>query len=357
MIIFLIVFLFVALYKARFAPIAFHNDYLSREKSTSSKGFFAVIIIFSHVMSYVSLSDSWMDTSYKAIIGFIGQAMVSMFFFYSGYGIYEACKRKPDYMDSFIGKRVFRILVHLDVAVLFYWFLCAVILDKKIDFSTLIKAMIGLTSLENSNWFVFTMLLLYVFAFVCIKVCKGHDSLAFCLITALTIVYIVYARRSGFSGWWYDTALCFSLGLFYSRYKERIESVMLRNNYVCYTAIVVSVGLFILSSFAYLDGYDIKIGIFKNTVFALAWVFLSMKLSIDNPVLRWLGKHSFSLYVIQRIPMILVKHYGPDNMNTYFYCILSFALVFVAAPLFTMLLSLVDRLLFDSKPKNSKQVA
>lgn len=351
MIVFMLLFLAVVLYGCRFRPRSFNADYLSKEKTGSSKGIFAVIIVFSHVMSYVTLSDGWMDSSYKAVLTFLGQSMVSLFFFYSGYGIYEACKRKPDYMDGFIGNRVFRILIHLDVAVLFYWFLCTVILGKKIGFSTLINAMIGLTSLENSNWFVFTMLLLYVFTFVCLKICKGHDGLAFLLITALTVWYIVYARRSGFSGWWYDTALCFSLGLYYSKYKERIESVFMKSNALCYLAIIVSVGLFALSGAAYLVDYDIKIGIFKNTVFALCWVFLSMKLSLDNKILRWLGKHSFSIYVIQRIPMILVKHYGPAEMNLYLYCALSFALVFVCAPLFSMLLDGVDKLLFEKKER------
>ena len=55
-------------------------------------------------------------------------------------------------------------------------------------------------------------------------------------------------------------------------------------------------------------------------VFTLLINHLSMIVHIDNPVLKWLGSHIFSIYILQRIPMIIGDHleFIDEHMIVYF---------------------------------------
>lgn len=71
----------------RLRPIAFNDAYLSRRETTSVKGVFTLLVFFSHFSGYVSPDGGRADALFRAVNSGIGQLMVVMFLFYSGYGI------------------------------------------------------------------------------------------------------------------------------------------------------------------------------------------------------------------------------------------------------------------------------
>lgn len=66
MIILLIALVFILLRKSR--RLGCNPEYLSRTETDSWKGFFAVIILFSHMLSYLKGLSSPFDTSFAYII-------------------------------------------------------------------------------------------------------------------------------------------------------------------------------------------------------------------------------------------------------------------------------------------------
>lgn len=71
-----------------------------------------------------------------------------------------------------------------------------------------------------------------------------------------------------------------------------------------------------------------------NMIFAAAVVLFTMRVSINNKVLRWCGKHLFGLYILQRIPMIVFREIGLSDYNIYLYFIVCLAVTVVIAWLF-----------------------
>lgn len=57
------------------------------------KGIFAIVVFLAHASSYIKLSGSFEDIIFSKVIYAIGQTMVVMFFFYSGYGILESYRK------------------------------------------------------------------------------------------------------------------------------------------------------------------------------------------------------------------------------------------------------------------------
>lgn len=96
------------------------NYALSVEQTQSIKGFFVVTIFFSHFCSYV-VFEKWYDVFLLQYCHWLGQLMVLPFLFYSGYGIFESVKKKGiSYIKEFPKKRILKILLHFDLAVLLF---------------------------------------------------------------------------------------------------------------------------------------------------------------------------------------------------------------------------------------------
>ena len=69
----------------------------------------------SHFILYkIPLQKNWIDSVGVKFITKLEQLMVTMFLFYSGYGVMESIKRKgDDYIKSFPKKRILTTLINL----------------------------------------------------------------------------------------------------------------------------------------------------------------------------------------------------------------------------------------------------
>lgn len=79
-----LLFVVVCLFKIKFNKNGY-TDYMDIKQTTCIRGIFAIIIFFSHFNKYTQLTNSWQNNVYKFIISSIGQLMVALFLFYSGY--------------------------------------------------------------------------------------------------------------------------------------------------------------------------------------------------------------------------------------------------------------------------------
>lgn len=79
-------------------------------------------------------------------------------------------------------------------------------------------------------------------------------------------------------------------------------------------------------------------------------VLVSMKIKVGNPALSMLGRHVFSVYILQHIPMTVFKRLGliNDNLN---YFILCFAVTLLMAVAFDAVMKKLDAKLFTPKQK------
>lgn len=329
------------------------DDYMSRERTTSVKGFFAVIIVFSHMTQYLDTS-SFFDSLYAKILWLIGQFMVTMFFFYSGYGILESVKKRSDYFKGFFTNRIIKTLIHFDLAVLLFLILNTII-EKKYPVEKTLAAFIGWESIGNSNWFIFCTIALYfatLAAFAVFKKSKWLAAISTTLLTLALIIFLSYFKQSH----WYNTLLCYPLGMFYSLAKNKIDALFSKKKWCYHLSLWSCAAITALLPAAYaLFSLDVNyqvLYLIMSCTFTLFIVFASMKISANNKILYWLGVNSFSIYILQRLPMIVLKHFGFDNNNLIF-SLIAIAATMIIAPLFTLLTNLIDKLLF--KRKNQKQ--
>ena len=297
-------------WRLRFQPIGFNADYLSFDTTNAIKGIFISFVFIKHATPYILDSgyvfdDSLLGRTFLYINSQVGQWIVAMFLFYSGYGIMESIKKKgTSYVDSIPRKRILTTLVNFDIAVALFAVL-ALFFHKIYSLKVYLLSFVGWEDVGNSNWYIFVIMLCYMIVYLCFGMFIGKQNsysmraIACFFLLGISVLALSCVKPS----WWYDTMLCFGVGILYSVWRERVENVLQR-----YYWFIVPI-LFILLICIGKIPFSVK-GLVYNTyciVFCLLIVILTMKIKINNPILIWAGKNLFPLYIYQRVPMIVLS--------------------------------------------------
>lgn len=160
MIVLIAVFIAVCLYGIQLKPAngeSYITDYMSVDKTMAVKGIFIIIVFFSHFNSYVDYT-SVADVAYLEAFSKIGQRMVTLFMFYSGYGVMESIKKKQmSYVKKIPVQRFLGTLFRFDIAIVFFLILYLA-RNLKVTAKQVILSFVGWDSVGNSNWYIFAIL-------------------------------------------------------------------------------------------------------------------------------------------------------------------------------------------------------
>ena len=326
MAVFYLAILVLMVWGVRFSKDGFHEDYIGKNQCNSIKGVFILVVFLRHIHLYIVESgygmSKYMDVIFSTADKSIGQLLVVMFLLYSGYGIMESIKMKgTKYIDSMPKRRILTTLINFDIAVVIFIAL-NLIMGKPLDISNSMLSLTGWTSVGNSNWYIFAILLCYLLSYVCFKFIRNHNA-AITIMTILTILSVMVIAELKQS-WWYNTMLCYPAGMAYSLYKDKVERIW-RSHYLPCLSLVAVVFL-VFYNFRPLRLYFLDYNL-AAICFGLSVVLLTAKVSIRNKSLDWFGRNLFPLYIYQRLPMIALNEYLGNSFiacHPYIYVILCF---------------------------------
>lgn len=300
------------MWRLQFQTKGFNADYLSFDTTNAIKGIFISLVFIKHATPYILNSgyifdNSFLGRTFLYINSQVGQWIVAMFLFYSGYGVMESIKKKGElYINSIPRKRILTTLINFDIAVALF-VIVSLLFHHTYSLKDYLLSFIGWESVGNSNWYIFVIMLCYLITYICFKVNVSTGNqysyskrivISFSLLT-VSVLVLSYLKPS----WWYDTMLCFGMGMFYSVWRERIEVILKRYYWPILSA------LFLLLICIGNIPYSVK-GFVYNVyciVFCLLVLMLTMKFKINNSSLIWAGKNLFPLYIYQRVPMIILS--------------------------------------------------
>ena len=339
-----ILFCIVCLYNAKFCSD--NSEYLSRKNTQIINGIFAFLIFLSHFVSYlepnIPLSSFYLD-----VRSFLKQLVVVTFLFYSGYGMFESFKKKGSTYIQSIPNRFLKLLFRFDLAILLFLVL-AIILKEPLTIKRVFFSFLAWQGLGNSYWYVFIVLCLYVIMYFVFKIFHGKIPLSLMMFTLgaliLSFAFIYIEKPAA----WYNTIFSFVAGMWFSYYKDKFESFINRSTF-CYG---ISLGC-IFSTFIVLHSYmDDSLFIYElvEILFCILIVLLSKKVILNNPLLKWLGNHVFSFYILQRIPMIVGDKLGM-NRNFIIYFLMCLVSSVLLSHYFDLLTSKLEKYIFSFERK------
>ena len=294
----------------------FFNDYMDINTTNSIKGIFVWLIIFHHKTEYINHKKYL----YLNITRNLGQKIVSMFLFYSGYGIYESLKKKGKVYIITLPIKAFILFVKFQIILLFFLLTNIFIFKHKISIKLYLLSVIFKSSLGNSNWFAFTIIILYIYTYISFIFIKNIDFIGIIILNILCFfhVLIIYEYYYPSKIYAVDTVFCFSTGFFYSIMKNYLDKVIQKND--IYFFLVVSAN-----------------------IFSLIIVLISMKIKFKNELLEFLSSHSYSIYLLQRLVMWIIFKYKIFKYSDFIQICFEFTSIFLIACLFDKYAILIDK--------------
>ena len=337
MIFFVLVLLLIVFHSSKAAkPGEFHQDYIARDKINSIKGIFVILILYSHGKGYIEIGGVY-DDPYIAMQNHLNQMVVAMFLFYSGYGIMEQIKKREfAYIKSIPQKRFPNLLLNYDISIVLFLIL-GLAMGDDITVKKFLLALVAWEGIGNSSWYIFVTLSLYILTFISFFPLKWAKSKQFKLVSLIVLtalsVGLVYALMViGKHRVWYNTLILYALGMWYSYFKDTIEKIVMKNDIIYSVIVMLLFGVYIL---AFRKRWDsIEIYTVWAVCFTLITVLFTMKISISSTVLDWFGKHIFSIYILQRLPMNFLSEKAFFQTHKYLFLIVSYLITIVLAQIF-----------------------
>ncbi len=282
------------------------KDTLSKDYTTCVNGIFISIVFISHLRAYMALPE-WLEYTMRSI----SQLMVVPFLFYSGFGITESIKKKgKDYVRSIPVKRVFRVWIRFASMVLIYAVL-DLILGLEFSFSDFLWSLVAWKNIGNSNWYIFVILCLYLVTWAGFETGyffgekkSGSQVWIRNISLAATAVFGagLYVFLHEFSSpLFYNTMSAYFFGVIVSLYRDRLSWIKpWAIEIIC---MVISAGAVVL-----LRTYGTHASVFliMSILFCIFVVCASRYLPFPDRIFKWLGVHLFEIYILMRIPMIVL---------------------------------------------------
>lgn len=301
------------------------TNYISKTQTNAINGVFVLLVFIRHFSQYIEFD--LLNTLFPIVDGALGQFVVVPFLFYSGYGIMYSILTKEEYISTRLVQRFFWVWVRFTCAVVLFVIL-NILLNIQYDIKTIVLAFTGWTSIGNSNWYILAVLALYIFTIISFSL-SSDKTKGVLLMFIFALGYAVVLRKLGKGTWYYDTIIAYPFGMLFCRYKNSFEKIVMKN--ICrYGVLIIIITMLARVLYTYRVKWYVHELFCCATMMTL--VLISMKISLGNKWIEFLGKYTFEIYILQRIPLVVLQNY---NLPMYIYFALSLVLTIVLALVFS----------------------
>lgn len=311
-----------------FRPVSAFNKSLSKDTTLYLKGIFSLLIITCHMasnteISFFSYFKPW------------GAPIVSLFFFISGYGLMSSYLSKGQrYLDGFLKKRVWKILLPYLIITFLYIALNAV--DKERFSWTILSDFIvkGIPPLPYS-WFVISIIVLYLFFYWSFSPRRLVVSQKLFLCLLLSCLYILIAILIGYDRCWWVSTLGFVTGLFYRYYELYLVRIFRSKIYRLLFMPICSLAIYLLSG----SPVEFVLSVAYVLIPSLVIVLINYLKFRKNLLLSFFGDISYEIYLCQGVCFVLLRGHTIYIASDYVYAFMVyFVTVFLAYSLHLFIL-------------------
>lgn len=285
-------------------------DPFSKDQTQSLKGLLALLVMMHHLCTYL-------DADFPSLLLFedAGFVTVGGFFLISGYGLCHSALENSNYLSNFFRRRILALLITYYVTDVLYILMKLRIMPAEKVAQYALKSIFGV-----HFWFVPVMILLYVLFYAAFRFFgKKSKTRAAVALSVMVLLYVAFSfalhklyNITSFGRWWYNSAPCFLVGIWYRMLRDRIMEFISRHyTLLCSVSIVLFATLYIFSirsspAYTY-DTLMLVLEILSSSAFCVLIILLSVRYRIGNSLLRLLGKLSFELYLIHALLIAILR--------------------------------------------------
>jgi len=334
--------LVLVLYRAKYSTEGECSAFfMSLEQCRMIRGAACICVIIHHLTQQITGYGSlWRGPI--TLFSEAGYLFTAIFFFLSGYGLIVNLYGREDYLDHFPARRLSAVLIP-------FWVINAMIVIVKAlvgrgtrHFQTMVMYISGLLLADSNGWFVVEITILYLLFYLSFRFLK-NKNISLIVLSAATLLLICWSLTRGhdspeaqihwFRGeWWYNSTAAFMFGIWYARLRRKMDSLWMKSRAISSRvyAVIVAVAAAGFSLIFYaaicvnrrlgyyhtgLAGRNASlITLLFQTAASLAFLILllllSRRLTLNSPLLTWIGRMSLEVFLIHRSVMDLI----PDRL-------------------------------------------
>ena len=298
------------------------NEYtnpLSMENSNAMKGLAALVVVIHHCCQRMS------NPGILILFRYMGNLSVSLFFFYSGFGLMKSYNYKENYLKSLWVNRIPKIIIPFILSNIIF-IVIYIIIGERFDIYEVFLYILGFKLIDDFKWYIISSIILYIIFYFMFKYLKKIKAILVILFSI--IIYAVICRIIGTGTWWYKSIFCFFIGILVAEYYDFLFNY-LRNRYLLFTSVTII--LFILICGLNIINGNIIMSIISSVLFVLSCIYILMKIEIRNGIIKFIGSISYEIYLLHRIPLEGLKSIN----NNYIYLIITVLLSITLAYIFS----------------------
>ncbi len=297
---------------------------LSRKTTDTLRGYAILSIMIHHLV--LKMSSASILLPFR-LTGYLG---VSVFFFLSGYGLYQASSNKEVlYTRGFLPKRITSVYLPAVFAQLFYMIVMMIGFRQQYTLQSFLIGLFVLQPVDSNQWYILAALYHYLMFWLSLKFLKTWKKrVLFLLLSA--IVYFVFCVGMHLSKNWFDTAFCFFLGVTFAAYGKHLF-FWLKQTIVTLPVLFVLFGVSVYFSYGREDVTALAFRCLSSIVFVLLTVSILNIVNIENcRSAAFIGSISLECYLMHSKAIYIIKSIFRDikGKETIVYLILTIFLVF-----------------------------
>lgn len=282
-----------------------NEEYLSIETCRAYKGLLALVVVFHHL---AQRTENGLLFHQFAGVGYL---TVSVFFFFSGYGLQKSYMNSDNYKKGFLLRRLPTILIPYILVTFIYWLMnCA--LGNIYSIKDMVGALVRGVPIDRNSWYIIAILVFYIVFWLLMVLCKKRYFLMLLGAFLWYVFYVGYCMGMGYGEYWFNTSHLLIVGMFWAICERRILAII-EKNYLLFSitmALLLALLLCVSSSIALLiplKGIGVIMTALKAFLFTVSVMLFSLRFKVGNKALAFLGKISFEIYMLHGLFVTILR--------------------------------------------------
>ena len=327
------------------------TEYLSVDTTKSYRGLFALVVIFHHLSR---LTESGVIFHKFTLVGYLA---VAYFFFLSGYGLQKSYISKGEnYTKGFLLKRLPSVILPYLIIIFAFW-LMYFVSGRVFSLKDIGLTFIGGKPFVPYSWYILCIIIFYIVYWLLMLICKKRYFPMILGAAAWYILYCAVCIKLDYGSWWYNTALLPVIGMFWATYEKKLVDFIKKSYFIITPVIIVSFAALFVSYNRIMELVKIPavssvLKLPTAVLFVLGVILLSMKFSIGNKVLGFLGEISLEMYISQGLIFNILRGKFIYIKNELLFCAASIVVIIAFSVVFRVSCKFVlkkYRILLDKK--------
>ena len=340
-----LIFLIVILFGIKYTHD--NEEYLSLKTSNSIRGILALIVLFHHIAQRIN--SGYLFSEFTKF-GFLP---VSVFFFFSGYGLMKKHISEEDYSKGFIKKRIPSLLIPYLIVIFLYWLMYACY-GEVYSFADMLDILSRGYIIASASWYIVDIIILYFVFYLSMKLFKKNNWLIILCNVIFNVILMLLFKNIGWGEYWYNTILISNLGMLWAFKEEVIIKFIKKSYYLVLPMIVLLFGVLwgnrsLVVKLLNFEFASALVTTIIGILFTLIVIFISRKFIIGNKILNFVGKISLEVYLLQGIFVyIFIKSariISSDILTSLIVIVLTIVFGYVFNNLFSFILSKYKKLI------------